>query len=389
MPKLGNKLNNKCNGSIYMPLICSKNPLKLFTLLFSTLLMSMLVACSSGDTETKAEIIRPAKLTIVGDPLAGVQRVYPGEVEADDRSEQAFRVGGELVKLPAKAGSRVKQGQLLAQLDPTDFQLRVDEQQARFDLTQVQFDRTEKLVKQQLIPRSDFDKAKSNLLAASADLKLAKANLSYTEIRAPFDGLISKVDVKNHENVRQNQTILIIQTTKNIDITFNLSENIISKLKKGSRNEAHPEVIFDSYPNKSYPASVKEFDTEADPQTRSYKVTLSLPAPTEFTALPGMSVNVHLDFSKMVDTSGTKLVIPVEAIFAPEDKKLKDKSYMVWKVDTSTMMAHRTPVEIGQINSLGIEVKSGLSSGDTIITAGVNFIKEGQKIKPWVKESGL
>jgi len=389
MPKIWINLNNKNDGYIYMPQL---TPIKSLNFLFfslSSILITSLISCSGEDNQAKPEIIRPAKIISVGDPLAGVQRVYPGEVEAGDRSEQAFRVSGELLKLPAKAGMKVKQGQILAQLDPSDFQLRVDEQQARFDLTQVQYDRTDKLVKQQLIPRSDFDKAESNLLAARADLRLAKANLSYTELRAPFDGVISKLNVKNHENVQQNEVVLVIQTTDNIDIAFNLSENIISKLKKGSNRKAHPKVIFDAFPDKAYETVVKEFDSEADSQTRSYKVTLTMPTPQEFIALPGMSVNVHLNFNKLVDTSGAKIVIPVEAVFSPENKELKTRTHMVWKIDTDTMQAKGTKVSVGQINSQGIEITSGLQSGDQIITAGVNFIKEGQTVKPWIKESGL
>jgi RND family efflux transporter MFP subunit len=362
---------------------------KTISKLLSITLLTGLNACGNEGTEVKAEIIRPAKIITVGDPLAGSKRVYPGEVEAGDRSEQAFRVGGELVKLPTKAGMRVKQGQLLAQLDPTDFQLSVDEQQARYDLSNIQFKRTETLVKQKLIPESDFDKAKSNLLSATADLRLAKAQLSYTKLLAPFDGVVSILNVKNHENVRQNEVILVIQTTDNIDITFNLSENIISTLKKRRGSKYHPNVVFDTYPGNTYETTVKEFDTEADPQTRSYKVTLTMPAPKEFIALPGMSVNVHLDFSKIVKNPSSTLVVPVEAVFAPEDKNLKSKTHMVWKVDSATMQTQSTQVSIGQINSQGIEIKSGLQSGDQIIVAGVNFIKEGQKVKPWIKEEGL
>ena len=357
--------------------------------LFSITLITGLTACAGDDTETKAEIIRPAKIMTVGDPLSGAQRIYPGEVEAGERSEQAFRVSGELVKLPAKAGMKVKKGLLLAQLDPSDFQLRVDEQQARFDLAQVQFERTDKLVKQQLIPRSDFDKARSNLLAAKADLKLSKANLSYTELRAPFDGVISTLNVKNHENIRKNEVILVIQTTDNIDIAFNLSENIISRLKRNSKNVTRPNVVFDTFPDKTFETTVKEFDTEADPHTRSYKVVLTMPSPENFIALPGMSVNVHLDFSNAVKTDDAQLVVPVEAVFSPEENDLENRTYKVWKVNKDTMKTQGVLVTIGQINAQGIEVISGLETGDKIITAGVNFITEGQTVKPWLKESGL
>ena len=363
--------------------------LKKLTTFLSASLIITLSGCTDDAMQSTADIIRPAKIMTVGDPLAGAKRVYPGEVEAGDRSEQAFRVGGELVKLPAKAGLKVKTGDLLAQLDPTDFQLSVDEQQARFDLSQVQFERTKTLVKQKLIPQSDFDKAKSNMLSATADLRLAKAKLSYTRLTAPFDGIISTLNVKNHENVRSNQVILAIQTTDNIDITFNLSENIISKLKNGSGRTARPTVIFDTYPDKSFVTSVKEFDSEADPKTRSYKVTLSMPTPKDFIALPGMSVNVHLDFSTITKKLVNMLVVPVEAVFSPEDQSLKNKPHMVWVVDSHTMQTQATQVSIGQINSQGIKITSGLKSGDQIITAGVNFIKEGQKVKPWVKEEGL
>ncbi len=357
--------------------------------IISASLLITLTACSDSAPQKTTEIIRPAKIFTVGDPLAGTKRSYPGEVEAGNRSEQAFRVSGELIKLPAKAGKRVKKGELLAQLDPADFQLSVDEQQARFDLATVQYERTEQLVKQQLIPRSDFDKAKSNMLAATADLKLAKAKLSYTQLLAPFDGLISTLNVKNHENVRLNRVILVMQTTDFIDITFNLSENIISKMKNNMGRRAHPKVVFDTYPDKTYETSVKEFDTEADAQTRSYKITLSMPAPKEFIALPGMSVTVHLDFSKMIEQTNTLLAVPVEAVFSPENKPLKDRTHIVWKVDSNTMQTHAVEVVIGEISSQGLEIKSGLQAGDQIISAGVNFIKEGQTVKLWEKEEGL
>jgi len=362
---------------------------KILKSIFAFTCITGLTACTGDDTESKTDIIRPAKIITVGDPLSGAQRIYPGEVEAGDRSEQAFRVSGELINLPAKAGMKVEKGTLLAQLDPADFQLRVDEQQARFDLAQVQYNRTEKLVKQQLIPRSDFDKAKSNLLSAKADLKLSKASLSYTELRAPFDGVISKLNIKNHENVRQNEIVLVIQTTDYIDITFNLSENIISKLKKNSKNISKPKVVFDTAPGKYFATTVKEFDTEADPQTRSYKVKLTMPSPKDFIALPGMSVNVHLDFSEIVNTTESKLIVPVEAVFSPEDESLENKVYKVWKVNSDTMQTQGVLVTIGQINAQGIEITSGLETGDKIITAGVNFITEGQTVKAWTKESGL
>ncbi len=84
--------------------------------------------------------------------------------------------------------------------------------------------------------------------------------------------------------------------------------------------------------------------------------------------MPGMSVNVHLDFSKLIKNSSASLVVPIEAVFSPEDTKLSTKTYMVWTVD---MQSKKTQVTIGQINNFG------LKSGDSVVSTGVNFIKEG------------
>ena len=358
---------------------------------FLTLVAVFLVnssACSKKE-ETKTEIVRPAKIFTVGDATGELVRTFPGEVKASDKAIQSFRVSGELKEFPAKPGQQVKQGDVLAKLDPKDFQLKFDDSKAKYDLALVQFKRAEEIWEKRLIARADFDKAKTRYLAAKADLEQAQANLDYTVLRAPFDGVISKVHVDNFANVRANDPVVNIQSVDTVDIVFQVPENIISRIRRGERNRADLNVKFDAHPDKKFPATGKEFDTEADPQTQTYRVVVIIDRPKEFNVLEGMSTTVEVDLSQVMIDAANKIIIPVTAVFAAEDQPVESTQRYVWRVDKNTMQVSKQAVTVGQLTAAGIEVTSGLETGQQVIAAGVNFVHEGQKVKPWVRERGL
>jgi multidrug efflux pump subunit AcrA (membrane-fusion protein) len=139
---------------------------------FLTLILfaSILFGCNKKE-ETKTQLIRPAKIFTVGAATDELLRTFPGEVEASDKAIQSFRVNGELKELPAKPGQQVKQGDVLAKLDPQDYQLKYDDSKAKYDLALVQFKRAEEIWEKRLIARADYDKAKTRYLAAKADLE--------------------------------------------------------------------------------------------------------------------------------------------------------------------------------------------------------------------------
>lgn len=351
--------------------------------------VTSLFACSKKDVEDKEPVVRPAKIFTVGQVNDSLIRSFPGEVQSSKRAIQSFRVGGELKELPAVPGQKIKRGDIMARLDQKDFKLKYDDSKAKFDLAKVQYKRSEEILAKGLIARADYDKAKSRYLAANADLKLAKSNLDYTTLTAPFDGVISKVHVDNFANVKANEPIVHIQSLANVDIVFQLPENVVARIKTSKGKKADIKVRFDAKEDKTYQAVAKELDREADTQTQTYRAVVTMDRPTEFLVLDGMSTTVIVDFSKSFSDTAEKILLPPAAVFAAEDEALDSKQRYVWLVDPKSMQVSKQAITVGKLSNQGIEVLSGLEIGHKIISAGVSFIQDGQKIKLLERERGL
>jgi len=348
----------------------------------------LLTACNEKKpTTAHKEVIRPAKIFQVNEPNGESFRNFPAEVEANTTSKLAFRVNGQVTDFKVKAGNEVKKGELLAALDPTDFKLRLDDRKARYQLALSQFDRAKLLLEKKLAPQSKYDEAKANLSVALSSLDTAKTELEYTHLTAPFNGSIANVMVKKHETIQAKQPILTLISRDMIDISIQIPENIISRVQKDTHYK--PTVIFDSHPDQEFLVNVKEWDTQANPSTLTYKVVFSLPAPKTFTVLPGMSANLRIDLSKIIKEQNKNFLVPVSAVFSPENSSLKTNISYVWLVDPSTFKVSKRQVTIGQITKQGIEVLSGIKAGDKIVSAGVHYLTEGMQIKAWNREKGL
>nr|MDJ0807944.1 efflux RND transporter periplasmic adaptor subunit [Gammaproteobacteria bacterium] len=232
----------------------------------------LLTACYQTETDTtkaKLEQIRPAKIVPVVSTDVSLLRTYPGTLEASEQAELAFRVGGQLIDLPAQAGLRVKQGDLLARLDEAEYRNTLEERLARYDLAETEFDQASKLLKKKLTSQLQYDKTKAELKSARAALDQASDNLQYTSLVAPFDGIVARVDVENFQAIQAKVPIIQLQNDESLDVRFSVPESMISQMKRID----DPEVIegicsvtsFASQPNKSYKACYKEHESLPDP----------------------------------------------------------------------------------------------------------------------------
>lgn len=290
------------------------------------LMVGVLLFAGCGEHEKKTNVpiepeSRPAKLMTVSVSGSVNQRTFPAIVVADDSAVLTFRVSGQLKDMPVKAGMNVEEGQVLAVLDPQELALRKAQAQAAFNLAKVQFDRAAKLRKDFVVSEQDYDQAQSRLNEAKANLDQADANLSYTTLRAPYEGAISLRYKENYEYVTANEPVMNIQTNDIVNVSFQLPEHLINRLSGKSENE-QADVVFDTYPSRSFVASLKQIDTEADPKTGSYQVTLTMPRPDNINVLPGMSANVHVE----VDANSSSMV-PKTALVDNGDGTTR-----VWKV---------------------------------------------------------
>lgn len=346
-----------------------------------------LAACSKAGPEPVAEPERPVKLHTVSDSSAGAVRQFPAVVEPTERASLTFRVSGKLVQLLARPGQMVQKGDVLAALDDTDFRLRLDQASARYELAQTQFVRAEQLIAQKLVSQAAFDEAKAQLQVAQADLSTAETALSYTRLQAPFAGNISRLLVENHENVAAQQAIMELQVRDQVDVVIQVPEDVISNVRKDF--DYQPEVVFDSHPQYRYRARIREWDTRADPATNSFKVVFSMATPQEFNVLAGMTANVIAEVSKISVVHSNAVFIPATALFMPGEQALASQQSYVWVYSPDTGTVSKRAISVSSLTSAGAAITAGLQSGEQIVSAGVQHLTEGQKVRPWVRERGL
>lgn len=359
-----------------------------------TAILPLLILCAAGCSPTATDEsastddrARPAKLHTLLTQETVFRRSYPATLEARLKADLAFRVGGHLQALPARAGAWVRKGDLLASLDSADYQNAVDARRAAYQLAKVQHDQAKKLNTKRLASQLQLDQAIASLKAANAQLKQAKDNFRYTELRAPFDGVIARVDTDNHQAVKAGSTVMLLQGLNQLDIGFSVPESLISRMNRVESPEMLAKVCgavhFSTHPGESFAACYKEHELVPDQLTRNYKALFSLTEAPSFGTLPGMSATIELDFSAfMADNLEPALVAPLEAVHQ------QDGNSWVWRLDDQ-MRAHHVQVQLGTLGDQGFEVLSGLQAGDTIVAAGLGHVRENMLLKPLVKERGL
>jgi len=335
------------------------------------------------------EIVRPAKLLTIENPLDQQIRTFPAEVKATSRTELAFRIPGELKELMVHEGEPVKKGQLLARLDPADYQVVLDERRAQYRLAKAQYDRFDKMLKRKLVSAALYDEKRATLDVARAALRRAELDMKYTELRAPYEGTISHRLVENYQNVQAKEPVIVVQSGDQIDIEFQVPEWIVALPTKPDAREQRADIFFDALPEQSFKAEYRERAAEADPKTGSYSVTLSMQRPESLEVFPGMTASVQFDLNRVFELDTLRFVLPVEAVFAAEDMPLDSNIRQIWKVSPDTMQVSRFDVEIGEVTANGIEILSGVSAGDVVVVAGVHHLREGMKVREWKRERGI
>lgn len=365
-------------------------PFKGFKPLFIAMATAtVLSACSSEEAaETTEAIIRPVKLyTIDATNIVSI-RHFPAELKASNEANLAFRVGGQVTKLDVKEGQHVKRGQLLASLDPTDYQLQVELSEANYKLAKAQFDRIKTMLSSNATTQAQFDEAKASLDQTENALETAKNQLGYSELRAPYDGVIGSLNIDNYEYVGATQTILHIQNIEQMDVEFQIPERLVANIQTVSL-KYHPKVTIDAAPSEIFEGIYKEHRTAPDVTTKSYDATISLlnTDQTDINLLPGMTATVDLDISQ-ISGKPTHITVPIEAVMRHQKENGESQS-IVWVYNTEQSTVSPRPVTLGDMTESSIEITEGLTPGDQIVAAGVHGLTADLKVRPWTRERGI
>lgn len=349
------------------------------SLLACTFLPLLLTACSEEAPLPPPES-RPVKTMLVGGVTAGDFRQFPGIVDAIQKADLSFRVQGKINQILVKEGDMVEKGQVLAKLDPTDYQIVLNDRKASYATATANYDRAKKLVAKDAISKADHDQIRAEYHTAKANLNAAEQDLIYTALKATFPGYVARRHVENFEEVRRKQKVFTLQDITELEIDIDVPETIMIQLRRaiepGKVTKPTRELyaVFDQIKDEKFPLAIKEFTTKADPNTRTFKATLKMMHPENYNILPGMTATVFAEIFTGEGSDGMSVPLPVSAVVSDTDKNPR-----VWIVDEKTMTVSSKPVTAGTMSLNSISV-SGLELGDRVVTTGAAFMREGMKV---------
>ena len=337
-----------------------------------------LSACSKKEEATAAPP-RPVRTLTVEKSEAGTPIVMTGRIEAKDEVNLAFRISGRLLENNLRQGDRVEAGQVVARLEPQNEQntLRAAEAAsavAEAALTQAQnhFDRQDTLLNQGWTTRANHDlalkalqTAQAQVDAAQAQLKTAHDLVSFTQLDADAPGVVTAVGPRAGAVVQAGQMIATLARKDGRDAVFDVPQQVLRSAPPD------PEVIvrLTSDPSVVAHGRIREVAPEADPVTRTFEVRVGLTDPPPAMLL-GATVNgqVEMPATPVVD-------IPASALARVNQHPA------VWIVDPATMTVTPRNVEVLRFDPGTVAVASGLDTGEIVVTAGVQALYPGQKVR--------
>ena len=317
---------------------------------------------------------RPVKTIVIGDASSGDSRTFPAIVDAIQKADISFRVSGKIQKILVKEGDDVVKDQVLAELDPTDFKIKLKDRHASFDTAKANYDRAKKLVDEGVISKVDHDKIRADFYTAQSGMDEAKQDLLYTKLKANFTGQIAKRHVENFEEVLGSQKIFSLEDVSALKLKIDVPENLMIAVDKDRGADRNLYAKFDNIDDQKFPLKFSEATTKADPSTKTFKITLKMDASKDYNILPGMTATVVAELFPTETSSTTAIPVPVSAVIANSEKQAT-----VWVVDEKTMTANPKSVTPGLMVGDFMQVE-GLTTGDRIVIAGAAFLRKDMKV---------
>ena len=345
-----------------------------------------LVACH-GRTVASAPpavvVARPVHADgIPGGAAAAIR--YPVEVAARYSNPMSFRVPGKLIERVVRIGDAVKQGQVVARLDPTDAQKQAASARAalqaaehRLLFAKQQLDRDSAQAAQNLIAANQLEQSQDAFTAAEAardqatdQLAVARNNLEYNTLVADHDGLITSENADTGQVVAAGQAVYGLAWSGAVDVTLDAANSNLSEISIGQLAS----VAFPALPGRSFEARVREIAPLADPQSRTYRVKLTLAQPDPAIRLGMTGDATLLPVTSQTRAPGSTFTVPATAIFH------KGNSPAVFVVGPANSTLELRPVTVASYSDHSSLVTSGLKDGDTVVLAGVHAVYPGERV---------
>ena len=341
--------------------------------------MALSLAACDDAPEAAAPEPRPVRVVTVGANAAGETLTLSGLIEAETEADLAFRIGGRMIERLVSVGDVVAPGQLVARLDSQDEENALRGARAALTAAEGQlvearsnFERQKTLLERGFTTRQRYDEALQTLqtLEAAADsakaqLEIARNRVADTELRADASGVVTARGAEPGEVVQPGRMIARIARDDGRDAVFDVPANVIQSAPRNPQVR----VALSIDPGVTADGRVREIAPRADPVTGTFRVKVGLEQPPAAMRL-GATVTgtVTLD-------AGAGVVIPASALTRAEGAPA------VWIVDPASATVSLRPVELARFGPAEVSVARGLEVGDVVVTAGVQAILPGQKVR--------
>ncbi|MBQ7454042.1 MAG: efflux RND transporter periplasmic adaptor subunit [Selenomonadaceae bacterium] len=331
----------------------------------------LLVGCNREPEIQKPPVVKVQQVNFSN---AASEENFSGVVRGRYETNLSFQVGGKIISRDVQTGSRVRAGDVLMTIDPKDIveqsrsaQAQVSSTLAQLQLAQSNLDRYTELYKSEAIAaavldqyRTQYDAAKAAHDAAVAQAQQSQNALEYTTLTANADGVISNVSAEVGQVVAAGQSVLTLVQTGELEVVVDIPENKISAVQIGQRVSITFWATSDEVTG-----TVREISPMADSASRTFAVKISLPDVRNIQL--GMTANVS-----MTETASSAIVLPMSAIYQTDD------AAQVWLVDGGKVSLKKIEVTAFDDNNVRVH---GLKSGDVVVVAGVNKLRDGQEVR--------
>ena len=418
----------------------------------NTLVCGVVMSClvgvigGAGYAQSADQETRPAKVFTVQAAATELQREYPAIVFPSREVELSFRVSGRVIELPVRGATQVAEGDVIARLDPRDFESNIEQLESQRDQALAQLDalrsgarteeiaaleaaveaaeaqveqareqaeRTRQLVERNVAAPARLEQDEATLRVAEANLRAqeeqltigrtggreeeieaaeaalrgletqieaARDNLGDTTLKAPFSGIVARRDIENFTNIQAGQTVVLLQALATVDLVFDVPGPDVTTLAAAGPDKITSRVVFDALPDQTFDAEFVEFSTQADAATQTYRGRVAVSLPERTLILPGMVGRV---ISTAASDGSQILRVPLSAV-APAP----DGSPFVWIVDPANKSVSKREITLGEASGDMVEAVSGVSEGETVVSAGISQLQDGMTIRPVTEIGG-
>lgn len=329
----------------------------------------VLVLASCGNGKAPDESVATVRLDTVQMASTGAVLQFPGRVVASDDASLSFKVAGTIARIYKEEGERVQAGQLVAELDATDYRVQLAATEAEYARVKAETDRITALYNEGAATASNYDKARFGLQQIEAKLKNHRDQLAYCKLYAPFTGAVQTRFFHEGENIAAGMPVLSLVSSANPEIEINLPAS--SYLRRGSF--VHYSAQFNVLPGVVIPLKLISVMPKAN-ANQLYTMRLKIEGDTKGIA-PGMSAWVSI----MAAESASNADVRVPATALVDDKG----TTFVYLYDAQSQTVRRCRVKVMRLHTDGTaEVEGALAPGHIVVSTGANHIKTGDRVTP-------